>query len=600
MSENSPTGPSASSTATDTVSESFDNTAALQLEEEFPVNSALPTSSSLSEEASNDRIPAADLPSFGSHHHMPSENSLRRFRESILSSHHTDVEDDGVTSVKLGDERGSTSAKKESLSSFLGGTPSDSIVGTSLTSSIMFPNQLDRLPTTAALTLQKGRCRNSDREGNFNVDPYCQSSKYDSKSPSAELNPFHKGTGRTYMQNTENKADEIQRQQKNVATSSTSVPLLKKWPAYNNAAGIFPRINHEPDKFHQSASSSTSSTKSGKASLQGFRSSGASFYIGTHGINRKGGSARINPNVDPYKQRSNETGKLRDPKSPSSSVDHITSTADDQLFDDEDVDSKITWEELSIDYRIGLGSDGEVFRAKWKSKDVAVKRFMDHNSFKRELRIMRRLHHGNIVRFMGAVICPPNPSIITKFIPRGNLYRILHRPNCQIDKELRISMALDVARAMNYLHTSKPMIVHRDLKSPNLLVDEDWSVKVCDFGLSELKDNTFLSSTSTSGTPEWIAPELLCKKPSNEKCDVFSFGVILWELATLRVPWEGMNRTQVIEAVCSDNRRLDIPKDVDSLVAKIIQKCWQNDPEARPSFAQLIAGLENYQQLVFS
>ncbi|GLT89922.1 hypothetical protein SLE2022_078820 [Rubroshorea leprosula] len=80
---------------------------------------------------------------------------------------------------------------------------------------------------------------------------------------------------------------------------------------------------------------------------------------------------------------------------------------------------------------------------------------------------------------MGAVTCPPNLSIITEFIPRGNLYDILHRPNCQIDEELRIRMALDVARGMNYLHTRMPMIVHRDLKSPNLLVDNGWHVKVC-------------------------------------------------------------------------------------------------------------------------
>ncbi|KAJ8452509.1 hypothetical protein Cgig2_000098 [Carnegiea gigantea] len=215
-----------------------------------------------------------------------------------------------------------------------------------------------------------------------------------------------------------------------------------------------------------------------------------------------------------------------------------------------------------------------------------------------QVRIMRRLRHPNVVLFMGAVTRPPNLSIVTEFLPRGSLYRILHRPNCQIDEKRRIKMALDVARGMNCLHTSTPTIVHRDLKSPNLLVDKNWNVKVCDFGLSRLKHNTFLSSKSTAGTPEWMAPEVLRNEPSNEKCDVYSFGVILWELATLRLPWSGMNPMQVVGAVGFQNRRLDIPKELDPLVARIILECWQPDPNMRPSFAQLCVALKSLQNLV--
>ncbi|PNY12824.1 serine/threonine-protein kinase CTR1-like protein [Trifolium pratense] len=123
-------------------------------------------------------------------------------------------------------------------------------------------------------------------------------------------------------------------------------------------------------------------------------------------------------------------------------------------------------------------------------------------------------------------------------------------------------------------------------------------VQVCDFGLSRLKHNTFLSSKSTAGTPEWMAPEVLRNEPSNEKCDVYSFGVILWELATLRLPWTGMNPMQVVGAVGFQNRRLEIPKEVDPLVARIIWECWQQDPNLRPSFAQLAAALKPLQRLV--
>ncbi|KAF2287915.1 hypothetical protein GH714_003184 [Hevea brasiliensis] len=262
--------------------------------------------------------------------------------------------------------------------------------------------------------------------------------------------------------------------------------------------------------------------------------------------------------------------KPKEPESPSSSVDSTRNRVD-QIFDDE----------------------------------VAVKKFLDQDfsgaalaEFKREVRIMRRLRHPNVVLFMGAVTRPPNLSIITEFLPRGSLYRILHRPHCQIDEKRRIKMALDVARGMNCLHASIPTIVHRDLKSPNLLVDKNWNVKVCDFGLSRLKHNTFLSSKSTAGTPEWMAPEVLRNEPSNEKCDVYSFGVILWELATLRLPWSGMNPMQVVGAVGFQNGRLEIPKDVDPLVARIITECWQTDPNLRPSFAQLAVALKPLQRLV--
>ncbi|XP_042411882.1 probable serine/threonine-protein kinase SIS8 [Zingiber officinale] len=266
---------------------------------------------------------------------------------------------------------------------------------------------------------------------------------------------------------------------------------------------------------------------------------------------------------------------------------------------------EIPWEDLQIGERIGLGSYGEVYRADWNCTEVAVKKFLDQDlygdaleQFRYEVKIMSRLRHPNVVLFMGAVTRPPNLSILTEFLPRGSLYRLLHRPNTQLDEKRRLKMALDVAKGMNYLHTSHPTIVHRDLKSPNLLVDKNWVVKVCDFGLSRLKHHTFLSSKSTSGTPEWMAPEVLRNEPSNEKCDVYSFGVILWELATLHKPWSGMNSMQVVGAVGFQNRRLEIPNDIDPVVAQIITDCWESEPNKRPSFAQLLTPLKQLQKLV--
>lgn len=275
-----------------------------------------------------------------------------------------------------------------------------------------------------------------------------------------------------------------------------------------------------------------------------------------------------------------------------------TESARSEIALDDVAEFEIQWDELTLGERVGLGSFGEVYRGDWHGTEVAVKKFLQQDissdaleEFRTEVGIMKRLRHPNVVLFMGAVTRVPHLSIVTEFLPRGSLFRLIHRPNNQLDEKRRLRMALDVARGMNYLHNCTPVIVHRDLKSPNLLVDKNWVVKVCDFGLSRIKHNTFLSSRSTAGTAEWMAPEVLRNEPSDEKCDVFSYGVILWELCTLLQPWEGMNPMQVVGAVGFQQRRLDIPSGVDPAVAEIIKRCWQTDPRMRPSFSEIMAAL---------
>ncbi|KAI9086234.1 hypothetical protein K1719_028514 [Acacia pycnantha] len=267
-------------------------------------------------------------------------------------------------------------------------------------------------------------------------------------------------------------------------------------------------------------------------------------------------------------------------------------------LDMEDLD--IPWSDLVLKERIGSGSFGTVHRAEWNGSEVAVKILMEQDfhaervkEFLREVAIMKRLRHPNIVLFMGAVTQPPNLSIVTEYLSRGSLYRLLHKPGAKemLGERARLSMAYDVAKGMNYLHKRNPPIVHRDLKSPNLLVDKKYTVKVCDFGLSRLKANTFLSSKSAAGTPEWMAPEVLRDEPSNEKSDVYSFGVILWELATLQQPWSNLNPAQVVAAVGFKGKRPEIPRDLNPQVAAIIEACWANDPWKRPSFGSIMDSL---------
>ncbi|KAH0707513.1 hypothetical protein KY290_012020 [Solanum tuberosum] len=287
-----------------------------------------------------------------------------------------------------------------------------------------------------------------------------------------------------------------------------------------------------------------------------------------------------------------------------SSYGSTSSSAVNKVDMDTDcLDYEILWEDLTIGEQIGEGSCGTVYHGLWYGSDVAVKVFTKQEysdeviySFKQEISLMKRLRHPNILLFMGAVTSPQRLCIVTEFLPRGSLFRLLQRNASKLEWRRRIHMALDVARGMNYLHHLTPPIVHRDLKSSNLLVDKNWTVKVGDFGLSRLKHETYLATRTGKGTPQWMAPEVLRNEPSDEKSDVYSFGVILWELATEKIPWDNLNTMQVIAAVGFMNQRLDIPKDVHPQLASIIESCWLSEPQSRPSFQELMEKLKDLQR----
>ncbi|CAI9267719.1 unnamed protein product [Lactuca saligna] len=285
----------------------------------------------------------------------------------------------------------------------------------------------------------------------------------------------------------------------------------------------------------------------------------------------------------------------------SSSSSSITSIKSNAIIKEES--SEILWEDLIMGEQIGQGSCGTVYRALWYGSDVAIKLFEYQEypddlmvSFKQEVSLMKKLRHPNILLFMGCVTSPPHLSIVTEFLPRGSLFRILQRNTTRLDWKRRLHMAMDIARGMNYLHHCKPPIIHRDLKSSNLLVDKNWTVKVGDFGLSRVKHHTYLKTKSGRGTPQWMAPEILRNEEADEKSDVYSYGVVLWEITTEKIPWNDLNPMQVIGAVGFMNRRLEIPKDVDPLWASLIQSCWCSEPQSRPTFQEILNKFKDLQK----
>lgn len=254
----------------------------------------------------------------------------------------------------------------------------------------------------------------------------------------------------------------------------------------------------------------------------------------------------------------------------------------------------IDFSELTVGTRVGIGFFGEVFRGIWNGTDVAIKVFLEQDltaenmeDFCNEISILSRLRHPNVILFLGACTKPPRLSMITEYMELGSLYHLIHLSGQKkkLSWRRKLKMLRDICRGLMCIHRMK--IVHRDLKSANCLVNKHWTVKICDFGLSRIITDSPMRDSSSAGTPEWMAPELIRNEPFTEKCDIFSLGVIMWELCTLNRPWEGVLPERVVYAVANEGSRLEIPE---GPLGRLIADCWA-EPQERPSCEEILSRL---------
>ncbi|XP_028065495.1 serine/threonine-protein kinase EDR1-like isoform X2 [Camellia sinensis] len=254
----------------------------------------------------------------------------------------------------------------------------------------------------------------------------------------------------------------------------------------------------------------------------------------------------------------------------------------------------IDYRELTVGTRVGIGFFGEVFRGIWNGTDVAIKVFLEQDltaenmkDFCNEISILSRLRHPNVILFLGACTKPPHLSMVTEYMEMGSLYYLIHLSGQKkkLSWRRRLKMLRDICRGLMCIHRMK--IVHRDVKSANCLVNKHSTVKICDFGLSRIMTDTPMRDTSSAGTPEWMAPELIRNEPFTEKCDIFSLGVIMWELCTLSRPWEGVPPERVVYAVANEGSRLEIPE---GPLGRLIADCWA-EPQERPSCEEILTRL---------
>ncbi|XP_029929893.1 mitogen-activated protein kinase kinase kinase 20-like [Myripristis murdjan] len=252
---------------------------------------------------------------------------------------------------------------------------------------------------------------------------------------------------------------------------------------------------------------------------------------------------------------------------------------------------QIKHEDLLFYENCGGGSFGSVYRALWISQDkeVAVKKLL---KIEKEAEILSVLSHKNIIQFYGAVLESPNYGIVTEYASGGSLYEYLSSEQSEeMDMEQIMTWAIQIAKGMHYLHAEAPVkVIHRDLKSRNVVMTADKVLKICDFGASKFLSHT--THMTVVGTFPWMAPEVIQSLPVSETCDTYSYGVVLWEMLTREVPFKGFEGLQVAWLVVEKQERLTIPTSCPQSFAELMRKCWQADPKERPQFKQVLMTLE--------
>lgn len=267
--------------------------------------------------------------------------------------------------------------------------------------------------------------------------------------------------------------------------------------------------------------------------------------------------------------------------------------------------------DLTFGQELGKGGWGKVFKGVYRHKNkdhvVAIKQPLskvplDNKDFQREVAVMSKLKSPHIVRFYG--ICREKVAIVMEFMSKGNLYDAL-RKNAGFTKEILYKFGLSIAKGMAYLHGNN--IIHADLKTLNVLLDEDLNAKITDFGLSKVKESTAYSSATLvapdqelRGTIRWMAPELFEATGKTTKAtDVFSYGVTVWEIWAKKVPFEKkLNNAQIPMAISRGDRE-SIPIGTPSSVERAISTCWRQRPEDRPTIDVVVERLENESQKEF-
>ncbi|CAL4066041.1 unnamed protein product, partial [Meganyctiphanes norvegica] len=275
---------------------------------------------------------------------------------------------------------------------------------------------------------------------------------------------------------------------------------------------------------------------------------------------------------------------------------------------------EIDFSELELEEVIGVGGFGKVYRGLWLNQEVAVKAARQDpdediaitiENVRQEAKLFWLLKHQNIVALMGVCLAEPNLCLIMEYARGGSLSRVLQQRRVIVS--VLTDWAIQIARGMNYLHNQAPItLIHRDLKSSNVLLSEEIdtdelqfkTLKITDFGLAREVSKT--TRMSAAGTYAWMSPEVIKTSTFSKASDVWSYGIVLWELLTGETPYKGIDTLAIAYGVAMSKLRLHIPATVPAPWRNLMEGCWELDPHARPTFPQIMAALDEVRRSNFT
>jgi Protein tyrosine and serine/threonine kinase len=268
----------------------------------------------------------------------------------------------------------------------------------------------------------------------------------------------------------------------------------------------------------------------------------------------------------------------------------------------------IPYNQLTFEKRIAGGEFGEVYKGEYQYNDVAIKLLKNQElkndvmkEFKREAELMTKLNSSFIIRFYGACFEFPHYALVMEYMPKGSLFNVLQSTEV-LNWKTRYQIGLDISAGVAYLHNHG--VVHADLKSLNVLLDDFFRAKVSDFGLSKLKRlisstptplmGTTLTGPATGGTIRWMAPELFePDAKTTTASDVYSYGTVLWEIGSRQVPFlKKAPRNEQVPVLVANGMREDIVKDTPPTMAKLIGRCWDQRAAQRPKITEALEELK--------
>jgi serine/threonine protein kinase len=246
----------------------------------------------------------------------------------------------------------------------------------------------------------------------------------------------------------------------------------------------------------------------------------------------------------------------------------------------------VNFKDLEMGEKIGGGGVGVIYKGMFGSSQVALKTLFDtrvddklKKEYMDELLVMSKLQHSNIVQFMGACMTPPNLCFIMELCDTS-LYTLLHVDRgISFTERDAVQTAIDIGSAIEYLHALRPTIIHRDIKSHNVLRASNGAMKLCDFGLVN-------SKITTAGTPAYMAPELLENKTFNKLVDTYAFGVLMCECVSREMPFYMVDVMEIRDRVLRGDRpRIAATR---PRLSKLIQSCWADSPTERLDFTAIV------------